>query len=121
VADEFMFGLAVGNGRRANAATAAAYAGAQALEDLAPHIGALKDEIATLKWQVQLHEATIHGRDAQISALKAEHPNSPLLAKSAKRFKDGEAKSRLRLIYEQTFDAALRKVGITSPGSFRED
>ena len=121
MADDFMFGLALGNAQRANAVTAATYAASDGLHKAAAHIGKLNDEIATLKWQVQLHEATIHGRDAQISAMKAEHPNSPLLAQSAKRFKDGEAKSRLRLIYEQTFDAALRKVGITSPGSFRED
>jgi hypothetical protein len=121
MADDYMFGLALGNGRRANAATAAAFAGAQGLHEAAAHLGALKDEVATLKRQAQIDEAAIEGHVAQINALKATHPASPLLADSGKRFKDGDPKSKLRLVFEQTFDAALRKIGITSPGSFRVD
>ena len=121
MADDFMFGLALGNAQRANAVTAATYAASDGLHKAAAHIGKLNNEIATLKRQAQIDDASIAGMKAQIAALKAQHPSSPLLANSGKTFKDGEAKSKLRLIYEQHFDALLRKVGIVSPGSFRED
>ncbi len=122
VADDFMFGLAIGNGRRANAAAAAAYAGAQALNELAPHIADLKNEIATLKRQAQIDEANIAGLIAQVDALKAECPNSPLLAPTGKKFKkSGNPKTHLRSVFEKVFDAALRTTGITTPEAFRLD
>jgi hypothetical protein len=65
MADDYMFGLALGNGRRANAATAAAFAGAQGLHEAAVHIGALKDEVATLKRQAQIDDAAIAGMTAR--------------------------------------------------------
>lgn len=121
MSDDYMFGLAIGNGQRANAATAAAYQGAQELHKAAAYIGKLKDENATMKRQAQIDDASIAGLKAQIDAFKAQHPTSPLLANSGKLFNDGGAKSKLRLIYELAFDAALRAVGIVSTGSIRKD
>lgn len=121
VVDDFALGLAVGHGRRANAATEAAYEGAAELEKAAEYIRAYKVEIATLKRQAQIDEAAIMGRDAQIAALKAQHPTIPLFAQSGKQFQNGAPKTKLRLIFEQTFDTVLRKAGIVSPASFRED
>ena len=121
MADDFMFITALNNRQLATEATAAAYKGAAELDKAAEYIRAYKVEIATLKRQAQIDEAAITGHVAQINAMKAAHPDSPLLVHSGKRFKDGDPKSKLRLVFEQTFDAALRKVGITSPGAFRED
>jgi hypothetical protein len=46
-----LLGLAIGHGRRANAASAAAYAAAEGLEQAAAHITRLKNENATLQAQ----------------------------------------------------------------------
>lgn len=127
MANEFLFGVAMGNARRANAASAAADSLAitanfatDELHKAGVYIGTLKDEIATLKRQAQIDDAAIAGMTAQIAALKVEHPNSPLFALTAQvSKKSGKPKSKLALIYEQFFDAALRKVGIVSPASFR--
>ena len=122
MADDYIFGLALGNAQRANAVTAAAYAGAQKLHEAAAHIGALKDEVATLKRQAQIDAAAYVARTAQITAMMAAHPDSPLLANTGKKFKKtGAPKSKLRLVFEEGFDSALRKGGIVSPEVFRED
>ena len=121
MSDDFMFITALNNRQLATEATAAAYKGAAELDKAAEYIRAYKFEIATLKRQAQIDSASITGMKAQIAAIKAEHPGSPLLGKSGKAFSDGEPKTRLRVIYEDAFDAVLRKVGIASPRSFRED
>lgn len=62
------------------------------------------------------------GRNAQVEALKAQHPASPLLADSGKRFKaSGNAKTKLRLIYEAAFDAKGPEMGIANPADRRKD
>jgi hypothetical protein len=117
-----MFGLAIGNGRRANAAAQAAYVGAQRMDEAAAYIRNMKGEMAELKSQAQIDAATIAGHIAQINALKAENPDSPILQPTGKFYKiSGNPKSRLRLVFEQTFDAALSKIGIVSPEAFRLD
>jgi len=68
VANEFLFGLAIGNARSANNANEAAYTAATAANTAGKHlfeavaiIGKLKDEVATLQQQVQIDKATING------------------------------------------------------------
>jgi len=52
----------------------------------------------------------------------AQHPDSPLLADCGKRFKEsGNAKLKLRLIFEAAFDAKGREMGITNPADRRVD
>jgi hypothetical protein len=51
----------------------------------------------------------------------ATHPQSPLVVDSGKRFKDGDIKTKGRLIYEATFDRILRGAGIADPTKHRAD
>lgn len=53
-------------------------------------------------------------------ALKQVAPNHPLLADSGQRFPDGRPKSRIRIIFDQAFDAHAVKCGIKSPASIRD-
>lgn len=61
------------------------------------------------------------GRDAQMTAFMAQHPDSPLLADSGRRFRDGDPKTKSRLIFEANFDAKARELGITNPAEHRLD
>jgi hypothetical protein len=76
-------------------------------------------EIARLKDALALSQMEAAGRDAQADAMKAQHPASPLLADSGQVYSDaphrGEAKTKLRLIYEQAHDAKGRSLGIINP------
>ena len=59
------------------------------------------------------------GLEAQIIALRKEHPDSRLLQHSQKRFEDGRAKTKLRLVYDDAFDHKGSTLGITSPNQYR--
>lgn len=85
MANEFLFGLAIGNARSANNANEAAYTAATAANTAGKHlfeavaiIGKLKDEVATLQQQVQIDKATINGWNVQIGAPGFMYPNSSL-------------------------------------------
>ena len=128
MANEFLFGLAMGNARQANNANEAAYSAAIAanaagkgLLEAADIIGKLKDENATLRLEAQRYQASIDAMDAQIGALQNMYPSSSLFQKSDKRYKAGHFKSNIRLIYEHHFDAEVRKIGIANPASVRTD
>lgn len=80
----------------------------------------LQARIAELSTQVAVAEASFAGRDAQMKAFMAQHPNSPLLADSGQRFRDGAPKTASRLLFERTFDAKAREMGIVDPEQHRE-
>ena len=61
------------------------------------------------------------GLEAQRDAFLAQHPDSPLLQDSGKRFKDGDVKTRVRLLYKRAHDARGRELGISDPAACRID
>jgi hypothetical protein len=72
--------------------------------------------------------ANDEGSHAQVlalrDALKAVAPNHPLLQLSNQKYKDGKAKSKLRLIWEAAFDNKLRSAGgvfAANPKAHRKD
>ena len=73
--------------------------------------------------QLALVQKTAHaeGSLAMYRAMKAIHPQSPLLADSGKRYKDGDVKTKASLIYEATFDRICREAGIADPTKHRAD
>lgn len=84
--------------------------------------GALKmaqARIAELEDKLAIKTAAAAGFEAQSIAYRDQHPDSPLRADSGKRYKDGEIKRRIRIIYEAAFDAALRQLSISNPVSRR--
>lgn len=80
----------------------------------------LRARISQLEIDMKLVEAANAAAGAQVKALRAQHPQSPLLADSGHRSADGKAKSKLVVLWENTFDAALRKAGIANPERYRE-
>ena len=65
--------------------------------------------------------AHAEGLAAQTKAYREMHPDSPLRADSGKRYKDGDIKRKIALIYEAAFDATAKKLGISNPASRRAD
>ena len=61
------------------------------------------------------------GLEAQRTAYMEQHKDSPLLQDSGKRFRDGDVKTKARLIYEAAFDAKGREIGVENPDKRRED
>lgn len=77
-------------------------------------ITALKHELAAVteaneqNWTAWCVErASAEGLRAYYQALKQASPDSPALADSGNRFKDGDIKTVGRMLYEKSFDAAL--------------
>jgi hypothetical protein len=70
-------------------------------------------------------QAHAHGQAAMLKALKDQHPDSPLWRDSGKRYKDGDVKPAIALIFEQAHDAHIAKygaqVGIIDPTELRAD
>ena len=81
----------------------------------------LEARITELEGKLKLEEMISAGRKAQVDEMKKQHADSPLMADSGKRFKDGDMKTELRLIYEQAFDAKGREMGIANPADRRQD
>jgi hypothetical protein len=81
--------------------------------------------IADLKQRIDVASAVAAGREDQREALKEAlakfDPKHPLLQNTAYKFKDGQAKSKLRLIFEASFDKYLRTKGYLYPPSLRVD
>ena len=70
---------------------------------------------------LELEAMRAAGLEAQLKAMLAQHQDSPLRADSGKRYKDGNVKTKGRLIYEAAFDAKAREMGITNPADRRQD
>lgn len=81
----------------------------------------LKAQVANLQLALAVKTAHAEGYKAQKDAFMATHPQSPLVADSGKRFKDGDIKTKGRLIYEATHDRILREAGIADPAKYRAD
>jgi hypothetical protein len=81
----------------------------------------LKAQLAAAQLALAVKTAHAEGLLAQKDAFVATHPQSPLVADSGKRYKDGDIKTKGRLIYEATFDRILRGAGIADPTKHRAD
>lgn len=69
--------------------------------------------------QVVMSSMHAAGLEAQIIAMRKEHPDSPLLQRSNQKFEDGRSKTRLRLVYDDAFDHKGTSLGIASPNQYR--
>jgi hypothetical protein len=87
------------------------------ISNLESTVAELEAELSNMKIEI-MSEA---GRDAQVEAFMRQHPNSPLLADSGKRFKSGKIKTKARLIFEAAFDQKGRELGIINPADRRKD
>jgi len=121
-------GLAIANNKAlkgANRDTVAAREDANAMSSgavaLAVALQAARAEIARLEDALAVKTAHAEGATAMFHALTKQHPDSPLLVDSGKRYKDGDIKRKIRLIYEAAHDACLAKMGIANPASCRAD
>jgi hypothetical protein len=85
------------------------------------HAKNLEAQVANLQLALAVKTADAEGLRAQKDAYIAAHPQSPLMADSGKRYKDGDKKTRGRLIYEATHDRILREAGIADPTKHRAD
>lgn len=81
----------------------------------------LKAQLAAAQLALAVEKAHAEGAVAMYQAMKAAHLQSPLVADSGKRFKDGKTKNQARLIYEAAFDRILREAGIADPTKHRVD
>jgi hypothetical protein len=81
-------------------------------------------EVARLNEAHAISESGKVGALAQVKALrealKQVAPNHSLLADSGQRFSDGRTKSRIRLIFDQAFDAFAVQCGLSNPASIRD-
>jgi len=121
-------GLAIANNnalKGANRNTVAAREDANAMRSgavaLAVALQAARAEIARLEDALAVKTASAAGFEAQTRAFAAQHPDSLLMVDSGKRYKDGDVKRKIRLIYEAAFDACAKTLGIMNPTSRRVD
>ncbi len=85
------------------------------------HARKLEAQVASLQLTLAVKTADAEGLRALKNAYAATHPQSPLLADSGKRYKDGDKKTRGSLIYEAAHDRILREAGIADPAKHRAD
>lgn len=80
-----------------------------------------REEIVDLEDELAIKTAARNAFEAQVMAFVAQHPDSPLCADSGQRFKNGEIKSRVWLVWEAAFDASLKAFGVVNPSARRID
>jgi hypothetical protein len=56
---------------------------------------------------IAIEQSTVAGLEAQLEMFRRHHPDSPVLADSGQRFRDGKPKDLARLAFEQAFDRHL--------------
>jgi hypothetical protein len=96
-------------------AQAATRANAENVEGFRAQVAGLKEEIRQLQLAFALEQANCAGQKAQLQAFKQAHPESALLAKTTATFRDGERKTKSRLIFEDAFKKKARELGIRNP------
>ena len=77
-------------------------------------------EVARLNEELAIALSFKEGLHAQVKALKQAHPTSPMFSDGGQRYPDGSTKSRIRLIFDQAFDAFAVQCGIKNPASIRD-
>ena len=94
--------------------TAVAHGALAKVKELTAEVERLKDLLA-------MKQGRIAGLEAQTKAYREQHPVSPLRTDIGRRYKDGEVKLPIAIIFEEAFDRALRQQGIADPVSRRDD
>ena len=80
----------------------------------------LQQQVTQLIHDLKVEACDARGRRAQVDAFKNQHPDSPLMRDTGKRYKkSGNIKEVVRIIYEQAFDEAARQRGIANPEEVR--
>ncbi len=118
--DNFL-GLAIANNRAAHAAVRSADINYENYISWKKHAKELEAEVARLKDALAIKTARADGLAAMNKAYAEAHPDSPLRADSGKRYKDGDIKRKITLIFEAAFDASAKNLGISNPASRRAD
>jgi hypothetical protein len=122
---DFMTGVAWGNKWRAEGAEEGMAKATEAVNMALGIIERQKLRIAELERKALISDADAQARLAQVEAMKAQHPDSPLLQATAERFQGtanrGKAKTKLRLIYEANFDRIVTSLGLLNAPSIRND
>ncbi len=124
--DGYMRGQMVGQRRALNTAQAnlaqanadLAYA-QQVIWDYELQIATLNRQLAEARLALLVKEAHAEGIKAYRDEFKKAHPNSPVLADSGRRYKDGDRKLNGTLAYEAAFDRILRDARISDPTKYR--
>lgn len=84
------------------------------------HSAELEAQIARLKDELAIYQASMEAKKAQFDVLYDALPaSSDFLADSGQRFEGGKIKTKIRIIFERTFDATASKLGIANPSSRR--
>lgn len=82
------------------------------------HSAELEAQIARLKDELAVMTAGAYACDAQVKALRPLIPDgSDIIADSGQRYADGRIKTKLRIIYENMYDATASRLGIANPSS----
>ena len=93
----------------------------QANDSLQNDIAQKNAEIARLKDELAIKTADVEARREQFKAMRPLIPTgSDIISDSGQRYADGRIKTKLRIIWEKTFDATARKLGISNPSSRRD-
>jgi hypothetical protein len=93
----------------------------EGVDQQAVEIEALKAHVRAMTVQLAVLYADAAGLEAVVDGFKGLHPNSPLMADAGRRFRSGNAKRKLTLLYEAAFDAKARELGIVDPQAHRAD
>lgn len=102
-------------------AVAIAQRNANQRDEALRRLAEMEKKLAQVELALSVEVANSGGLLAQLNAFKKEHSNSPLLQDSGKRFKDGDVKTRGRLIFESEFDRILESRRISNPSKYRVD
>lgn len=92
----------------------------QKLEALQKTVAQQNAEIVRLKDEVALAKASDNARREQFKAIRPLIPaDSDIISDSGQRYEDGRIKTKLRIIFEKTYDATASKLGIANPVDHR--
>lgn len=93
----------------------------QEIINLRNELEAKKAEVTKFRVLAIQKLAHSEGLTAMLNVMKTNHPNSPALADSGKRYKGGNIKTKARILYEIAFDKIITAHGLDNPASYRAD
>lgn len=110
--DDPSFWMAVDATNAANSANGRAREWKSYAQELEAQVEGLMKKLAA----EQMNSA---GLLAAVNAMKANHPQSPVLTPTGEKFSDGRPKTKLSKVYEEEHDKKGREIGITNPEQYR--
>lgn len=89
--------------------------------DTEAYIRELEEYIDQLSLRFAVESAVSEGRRRQLVALINHHPETPLAKRCGVRFRDGDEKTYLDVVYEDGFDSQLKDlIGVRDPSEYRK-